>query len=67
MSYGLHLTLFIVFSKRRYFLSLRPWHMEVPRPGVELELQLLAHHSHSNAGSQSILRPTLQLMATLDP
>ena len=25
------------------------------------------HHSHSNAGSEPSLRPTLQLMATLDP
>ena len=25
------------------------------------------HHSHSNAGSQPCLRPTPQLMATLDP
>ena len=24
-------------------------------------------HSHSNAGSEPCLRPTLQLMATLDP
>ena len=26
-----------------FFLGLRPWHMEVPRLGVELELQLLAY------------------------
>ena len=26
-----------------YFLRLHPWHMEVPRLGVESELQLLAH------------------------
>ena len=25
------------------FLELHPWHMEVPRLGVELELQLLAY------------------------
>jgi len=49
------------------FLGLHPWHMEVPRLGVELELQLLAYDrrwqrriqassaayitAHSNAGS----------------
>ena len=53
----LHLIFFFVF-----FLGLHPWHMEVPRLGVESELQLLAYHS--NARSQ---RLTLQLMATLDP
>ena len=43
-------------------------HMEVPRPGVELELQLLAYnHSHSNVGSELHLQPTPQLMTMLDP
>ena len=38
----------------RFFLFLGPypWHMEVPRLGVELELQLLAYIiADSNAGS----------------
>ena len=26
-----------------FFLGLHPWHMEVSRPGVKLELQLLAY------------------------
>ena len=34
------------------FLGLHLWQTEVPRLGVESELQLQAlHHSHSNAGS----------------
>ena len=42
--------------------------MEVPRLGVESELQLLAcSHSHSNAGSKPYLQPILQLTATPDP
>ena len=57
------LFLFVCFS----FLGPYPRHMEVPRMGVELQLQLLAYTtgcSHSNAGSQLHLRPTLQLTAT---
>ena len=35
-----------------FFLGPHPQHMEVPRPGVKLELQLLAYSTaHSNAGS----------------
>ena len=41
------------------------WHMEVPRLGVESELQ--PHHSHSNVGSKPRLRPTPQLRAMPDP
>ena len=42
--------------------------MEVPRLGVEPELQLTGlHHSHSNVGSKPPLRPTPQLMAMLNP
>ena len=44
-----------------------PQHMEVPRLGVESELQLPAYTSHSHAGSKPHLQPTPQLMATLDP
>ena len=39
------------------FLGLRPWHMEIPRPKVESELQLLAYATatatiaHNNAAS----------------
>ena len=42
------------------FLGWHLWHMEVPRLGVESELQLLADsHSHSNAGSKAHLQLTL--------
>ena len=41
--------------------------MEVPRLGVESELQLPACTTgHSNAGSELYLQTTLQLVATLD-
>ena len=42
-------TLSIKYTFKNYlciylcFLGLHPWHMEVPRLGVELELQLLAY------------------------
>ena len=65
-----------------HFLGPYPWHMEVPRLGVELELELLVyttatamqdpscvcdlHHSDSNAGSEPHLRPTPQLTAMPD-
>ena len=39
---------FVLFA----FLGLHPQHMEVPRLGVKLELQLLAYHSHSNMESE---------------
>ena len=42
-------------------------HMEVPRLGVKLELQLLAYTVATvMPGSKPCLRPTPQLMATLD-
>ena len=47
-----------------YFLGLHLWHMEVPRPGVELELQL---PDYSIATAMPDLRPTPQLMAMPDP
>ena len=65
------------------FLGLHLRHMEVPRLGVQSELQLPAyttaiatpgpsrvydlHHSHSNARSEPHLLPTPQLTAMLDP
>ena len=49
-----------------FFLGLCLLHMEVPRLGVQSELQLLAYHSHSNVGSELHLHPTPQLMATPD-
>ena len=48
-------------------LGLHPWHMETPRLGVELELQLLAYATAtSNAGLEPHLRPAPQLMAMSD-
>ena len=45
------------------FLGLYPWHMEVPRLEVKLELQLSAYTTaNSNTGSD--LGPLPQLMAT---
>ena len=42
------------------------WHMEVPGPRAESELQLLANPTaHSNAKSEPPLQLTLQLAATL--
>ena len=48
------------------FFVLYLQHVEVPRLGVELELQLL-DLSCSDAGSEPHLQPIQQLMATLDP
>ena len=56
-----NISLLLVFL----FLGLQVQHMEVPRLGVESELQL--HHSHSNARSEPHLQPTPQLAATMDP
>ena len=45
--------LFLFFSR---FLRLHPRHMDVPRPGVELELQLLAYVTATEtAGSEAHL------------
>ena len=51
------------------FLGLYLWHVEVPRLGVGLIGAAASgpHHSHSNAGSKSCVRPTPQLVATSDP
>jgi len=49
------------------FLGLHMRHMEVPRLGVELKLQLQAYTSHTNSGSEPHLRPTPQLTAMPDP
>ena len=44
------------------------WHIEIPRlGGLSRAAAAGLHHSHSNAGSKLHLRPTPQLMATLDP
>jgi len=49
------------------FFRLHLWHMEVSRPGVKSELQLLAYHSHRNARSEMNSRPPPQLVAMPDP
>ena len=48
------------------FLGLHPQHMEIPRLGVESELQPQPHHRNSNARSELRLWPTPQLTATPD-
>ena len=47
-----------------FFLGPYPWHTEVPRPGVESELQPPAY---TTAPAMPDLRPTPQLTATPDP
>ena len=49
------------------FLGLHLQHMEVPRPGVELELQLLAYTTAIVTRSEPCLQPTPHLTATPDP
>ena len=54
-SLGLLLLLF-------FFLGLRQWHMEVPRLGIKLELQLLAYTIATATWEPSCIWPTPQLM-----
>ena len=49
------------------FLEPHPWHMDVPRLGVESATAASLHHSHSNARSMLFLRPTPQFTAMLNP
>ena len=54
-----------IYEEKNFFLQPHLWHMEVPRLGVELELQLL--QGHTNARSEPHLRPMPQLVAMPDP
>ena len=47
--------------------ALYPQHMEVPRLGVESELQPSLYHSYSCIASELHLQPTPQLTAMSDP
>ena len=52
------------------FLGPYPWHMEVPRLGVEWELQLLATATSTATAMpylSHVCDPTPQLTAMLDP
>ena len=50
------------------FGGAHPWHMEVPRLGVKLELQLLAYSTATaTQDPRRILRTRPQLVATSDP
>ena len=50
------------------FLGPNLWHIEVPKLGVDLELELPAYPTAmGNTRSEPCLRPTPQLIATLDP
>ena len=71
-SMSMHGCLFYFIYSFCLFVSLgpHPWHREVPRPGVQSELQLLAtaaSHSHSNAGSEPHLQSVPQLTARPGP
>ena len=66
-TYNIFFFFFFFFFFLR-FLELLPWHMDVPRLGVELELQSLAYaRATATQGSQPFLQPTPQLTATPDP
>ena len=54
--------IFIFFA----FFGPHLWHMEVPRPGVEFELQLPAYTT-ATATQDPCLQPTPQFTAMLDP
>lgn len=49
-----------------FFKGLHPWHKEVPGLGIKSNLAGLPH-SHSNAGPELHLWPTLQHLARPDP
>ena len=50
------------------FLGLHPQHMEGSKTRSQIRATAASlHHSHSNARSEPSLRPTPQLMATMDP
>ena len=50
-----------------YLLGLYSWHVEVPRLGVESELQPLAYATHSNTESEPHLQSIPQFVATPAP
>ena len=60
---------FFFFGLFVFLPFLRPllWHMEFPRPGVKLEIQLLAYATATNTRSEPHLPPIPQLMAMPDP
>ena len=66
MPYGLGV-FFSFFFFSFLFFGLNPWHMEIPRLGVDSELQLPAYARDSNVGSEPRLPPIPQLTATPDP
>uniref|UniRef100_A0A8D0WGW0 von Willebrand factor A domain-containing protein 8 n=1 Tax=Sus scrofa TaxID=9823 RepID=A0A8D0WGW0_PIG len=57
---------FLYFFPSFFLLGLHPWHMEVPRLGVELDLQLPAcTTAHSNAGSLTHwVRPGMEAVSS---
>ena len=62
------LTFFLFYFFFFHFLGLHPWHMEVPRLGIELELQLPAYTTAIAMQDPELrLRPTPQLRALPDP
>ena len=69
MFYGLSFITNITFSiSFSFFLGQHLWHMEVPRLGVALELQLLVYATATATQDLShVCNPHPQLMAMLDP
>ena len=59
--------IFIIIIIFFVFLGPYPQHMEVQAKGLIGAAAAGLHYSHSNAGSELQLWPTLQLTATLDP
>ena len=60
--------IFFVYLFVCFYGHINVQHIEVPRLGVESELQSAGlRHSHGNARSKLSLQPTTQLMAMLDP
>ena len=55
-----------VFVCMCVFLGPHPWHMEIPRLGVESELQLPTPQPQQH-GIKAASQPTPQLKAMLDP
>ena len=68
-SLGLYKWKFVPFDHLQTFLlGPSPWHMEVPRLRVELELQLLAYTTATAMQDPRLVCDLIsQLMATLDP
>ena len=59
----MYYSIFVLFA----FLGLQVWHMEVPKLGVKLELQVPSSATARATPDPLCLQPTPQVMATPDP